>query len=112
MYFQCVFDDDSGVGITSIKIIGSRVIAAHLHGTLDFLQLQTYSQGKPIDWNFTCAYRRTHIRTGSAGSIADHKDVLQVMKIYNKINMNVLVKNDSNFSNRIDVMKNNCNASK
>lgn len=77
--FQCIFDDRDGVGITSIKIVGSRVIAAHINGALDFLQLQTYSQGKPIDWNFTCAYRRTHVRTASAGSITDHRDFSQVI---------------------------------
>lgn len=76
--FKCLVEDDSGVhtsgvGITSVKIVGSRVIAARLCGTLDFLQLQTYNQGRPIDWNFTSAYRRTHIRTSSAGSIAEMK---------------------------------------
>lgn len=76
--FKCLVENDngvhtSGVGITSVKIVGSRVIAARLCGTLDFLQLQTYNQGRAIDWNFTSAYRRTHIRTGSAGSIAEMK---------------------------------------
>ncbi|XP_017777723.1 PREDICTED: sterol regulatory element-binding protein cleavage-activating protein isoform X2 [Nicrophorus vespilloides] len=70
--FKCLFDDESGIGITAIKLVGSRVIAARLYGSLDFLQLQTYSQGKQIDWNFTSAYRRTHVRTGSAGSISDY----------------------------------------
>lgn len=71
---QCIFEDCSGVGITCVKLVGSRVIAARLYGTLDLFQLQTYNQGKPIDWNFTSAYRRTHVRTGSAGSITDYKD--------------------------------------
>lgn len=75
--FRCMYDDDSGVGVTSVKIVGSRVVAARLYGTLDFLQLQSYSQGRPIDWNFTCAYRRTHVRTSSAGSISDYKDIIQ-----------------------------------
>lgn len=74
-----MFEDGSGVGITNIKLVGSRVIVARLYGTLDLLQLQTYSQGRAIDWNFTSAYRRTHVRTGSAGSIADYKDVEQVL---------------------------------
>lgn len=69
-----MYDDGSGVGVTSIKVIASRVIAARLYGSLDFLQLQTFSQGRPIDWNFTSAYRRTHARTSSAGSISDYKD--------------------------------------
>lgn len=70
---QCIFDDGCGIGVTSVKLVGSRVIVARLYGTLDLLQLQTYNQGKPIDWNFTSAYRRTHVRTGSAGSITDCK---------------------------------------
>lgn len=61
-----------------MKIVGSRVIVALLNGTLEFLQLQTFTHGKPVDWNFTCAYRRTHIRTGSAGSISDRIEFLQV----------------------------------
>ncbi|KAB0798454.1 hypothetical protein PPYR_09447 [Photinus pyralis] len=72
--FRCLYDDLSGIGVTSVKIIGSHVIAARLYGTLDFLQLQSYSHGRPIDWNFTCAYRRTHVRTSSAGCI-DYKDM-------------------------------------
>ncbi|KAK4879556.1 hypothetical protein RN001_007702 [Aquatica leii] len=75
--FRCSYDDGSGVGVTSIKMIGSHVVAARLYGTLDFLQLQSYSQGRPIDWNFTCAYRRTHIRTSSAGSAADYRDIIR-----------------------------------
>lgn len=71
-----MYDDESGVGVTGIKIIGSRVIASRLYGSLDFLQLQTYNQGRPIDWNFTSAYRRTHMRTGSTGSIMETKDFI------------------------------------
>lgn len=69
-----MYDDGSGAGITSLKILRSRVVTARLHGGLDFLQLQTYSQGRPIDWSFTSAYRRTHVRTGSAGSITDYNN--------------------------------------
>lgn len=61
------------------------MIVALLNGTLEFLQLQTFTHGKPIDWNFTCAYRRTHVRTGSAGSISDHKEFLQVGNLRTKI---------------------------
>ncbi|KAK9879461.1 hypothetical protein WA026_006532 [Henosepilachna vigintioctopunctata] len=69
---KCIYNEDSDrVGITHIKILGSRVVAARLFGTLDFFMLQTYNQGRPIDWNFTVAYRRTHIRTGSHGSMPD-----------------------------------------
>lgn len=63
------------MGATAVKIVGSRVLVAFLQGVLEFLQLQTFTRaGKPIDWNFTCAYRRTHVRTGSAGSISNRKD--------------------------------------
>jgi len=67
-----LYDDESGMGVTHIKLVGSRVVAARLKGTLDFIQLQTFNQGRPIDWNFTSAYRRTHVRTSSAGSITDY----------------------------------------
>lgn len=60
-----------------MKVVGSRVVAARLQGTLDFLQLQSYSQGRPIDWNFTCAYRRTHVRTSSASSLTDYRDLIE-----------------------------------
>ncbi|XP_022907413.1 sterol regulatory element-binding protein cleavage-activating protein [Onthophagus taurus] len=77
--FKYIYEDDSeNGGVTSVKMIGSRVIAARLHGTIDFLQLQSYNQGRAIDWNFSCAYRRTHIRTGSTGSISDAKNVIQI----------------------------------
>lgn len=77
--FQCVYDNGTGMGVTSVKIVGSRVIVALLSGTLEFLQLQTFTHGKPIDWNFSCAYRRTHFRTASAGSISDHQEFLKVI---------------------------------
>ncbi|KAI4464852.1 sterol regulatory element-binding protein cleavage-activating protein [Holotrichia oblita] len=71
-----IYDDVSGVGVTSVKIVGSRVVAARLYGSIDILQLQSFTHGRPIDWNFSIAYRRTHIRTGSAGSI-DCKHFMQ-----------------------------------
>ncbi|GLV41628.1 SREBP cleavage activating protein [Carabus blaptoides fortunei] len=71
---KCVFEDGSGIGVTSIKLVGSKVVVAKLNGVLDFLQLQSYSQGRQIDWGFTSAYRRTHVRTGSTGSIIDNRD--------------------------------------
>lgn len=57
--FKCIFEDGSGIGVTSLKLIGSRVIVAKLNGSIDFLQLQSYSQGRQIDWGFTSAYRRS-----------------------------------------------------
>ncbi|KDR22117.1 Sterol regulatory element-binding protein cleavage-activating protein [Zootermopsis nevadensis] len=68
--FKCLFEDGSGVGITSVKIIGNRVVAAKLSGVVDFLELESYSYGRQMDWGFT-AYRRTHVRSGSTGSIMD-----------------------------------------
>lgn len=59
-----------GDGVTHVKLASDKVIAARLSGRIDFYRLETYTQGKHIDWNFTSAYRRTHIRTGSAGSLS------------------------------------------
>ncbi|XP_053690026.1 sterol regulatory element-binding protein cleavage-activating protein [Sabethes cyaneus] len=56
-------------GVTNIKLAGDKVVVARLSGRIDFLRLETYTQGRQIDWGFTSAYRRTHVRTGSAGSI-------------------------------------------
>jgi WD40 repeat protein len=56
--------------VTHIKLASDKVVAARLSGRIDFLRLETYTQGRHIDWNFTSAYRRTHVRTGSAGSIS------------------------------------------
>ncbi|XP_018321983.1 sterol regulatory element-binding protein cleavage-activating protein [Agrilus planipennis] len=72
--FKCLYNDNSGVAITSIKIIGSRAVVVRLLGTVDFLQLQTFNHGRPVDWNFTSAYRRTHTRTASAGSLSEIKN--------------------------------------
>nr|XP_023029446.1 sterol regulatory element-binding protein cleavage-activating protein-like [Leptinotarsa decemlineata] len=69
---KCIFEDGTESSISHVKIIGARVIAVRLCGMIELLQLQTYNQGRPIDWNFTCAYRRMHVRTASAGSITDH----------------------------------------
>lgn len=55
---QCLFDDGSGLGISVVKLVGSRVVAAKLNGTVDFLQLESYSEGQQIDWGFT-SYRRS-----------------------------------------------------
>ncbi|XP_037940962.1 sterol regulatory element-binding protein cleavage-activating protein [Teleopsis dalmanni] len=68
---KCVYHEDSkrNQGVTHIHINGDRLIVARLCGRLDFYRLETYYKGKQIDWGFTSAYRRTHIRTGSTGSI-------------------------------------------
>ncbi|KAJ4442079.1 hypothetical protein ANN_11945 [Periplaneta americana] len=72
--FKCLFEDGSGCGITSVKIIGNRVVAAKLTGSVDFLELESYSHGRQMDWGFT-AYRRTHVRSGSTGSIVDWESI-------------------------------------
>ncbi|KAK9297624.1 hypothetical protein QLX08_008761 [Tetragonisca angustula] len=74
--FKCLFDDGSRLGISAVKFIGSRVVAAKLNGSIDFLQLESYSEGQQIDWGFT-SYRRTHVRTGSAGSPMDINNIMQ-----------------------------------
>ncbi|CAG9864006.1 unnamed protein product [Phyllotreta striolata] len=68
---KCMYEDGTDSGVNHVKMIGAKVIAVRLCGSLELLQLQTYNQGRPIDWNFTIAYRRTHVRTGSAGSISE-----------------------------------------
>ncbi|EDS34840.1 sterol regulatory element binding protein cleavage-activating protein [Culex quinquefasciatus] len=47
-----------------------KVVTARLSCRIDFLRLETYTQGRQIDWGFTSAYQRTHIRTGSAGCLS------------------------------------------
>ncbi|XP_015600062.1 sterol regulatory element-binding protein cleavage-activating protein isoform X2 [Cephus cinctus] len=74
--FKCLFEDGSGLGISAVKFVGNRVIAAKLNGSVDFLQLESYSEGQQIDWGFT-SYRRTHVRTGSAGSPMDVNNIMQ-----------------------------------
>lgn len=76
---KCIYQSESSLvngvadGITHLKLAQNKVIAARLSGKIDFLRLETYTQGVHIDWQFTSAYRRnrpTHVRTGSAGSIS------------------------------------------
>ncbi|KAG5316607.1 SCAP protein, partial [Pseudoatta argentina] len=74
--FKCLFDDGSALGISAVRLVGSRVVAAKLNGAVDFLQLESYSEGQQIDWGFT-SYRRTHVRTGSAGSPMDLNNYMQ-----------------------------------
>ncbi|KAL7027293.1 hypothetical protein ACKWTF_005397 [Chironomus riparius] len=69
---RTIFETDKthGDGVTHVKLSSDKVVAARLSGRIDFYRLETYTQGRHIDWNFTSAYRRTHIRTGSAGSLS------------------------------------------
>ncbi|XP_039453648.1 uncharacterized protein LOC120432501 [Culex pipiens pallens] len=57
-------------GVTNIKLAGDKVVAARLSSRIDFLRLEIYTKSRQIDWGFSFAYRRTHIRTGSAGSLS------------------------------------------
>ncbi|XP_038106641.1 protein transport protein Sec31B [Culex quinquefasciatus] len=57
-------------GVTNIKLTGDKVVAARLSSRIDFLRLEIYTKSRQIDWGFSFAYRRTHIRTGSAGSLS------------------------------------------
>lgn len=69
---RTIYENDAthGDGVTHVKLASDKVIAARLSGHIDFYRLETYTQGRHIDWNFTSAYRRTHIRTSSAGSLS------------------------------------------
>ncbi|XP_063901523.1 sterol regulatory element-binding protein cleavage-activating protein isoform X2 [Zophobas morio] len=73
---KSIFEDGTEVGINNLKIVGSKIVASRLYGTLELFQMQTYSHGRPIDWNFTCAYRRTHVRTGSVGSVPEQNTLV------------------------------------
>lgn len=68
--FKCFFDDGSGLGISAVKLAYNRVIAAKLNGSVDFLELEQHNEGHHVGWGFTSG-RRTHVRTGSAGSPMD-----------------------------------------
>ncbi|KAL0277128.1 UNVERIFIED_CONTAM: hypothetical protein PYX00_004516 [Menopon gallinae] len=67
---KCAFEDGNNIGITAVKIVEDRVVAARLNGSLDFLLLDTLMCCRHDDWGFTSS-RRTHVRTGSAGSALD-----------------------------------------
>lgn len=59
---KCIYEsepDQAKSGVTNLKLAGNRVIAARLSGRVDFLRLESYTQGRQIDWGFTSAYRRS-----------------------------------------------------
>lgn len=92
---KCIYEsepDQIKSGVTNLKLAGNRVVAARLSGRVDFLRLESYTQGRQIDWGFTSAYRRSkstrgevncnyrkiffrvfvvvaHVRAGSTGSM-------------------------------------------
>lgn len=44
-----------------MHLSGDRLVAARLNGRIDFLRLETYNQGRQIDWGFMSAYRRSNL---------------------------------------------------
>lgn len=60
---QCIYEGDgkNKVGVTHLHLSGDRLVAARLNGKIDFLRLETYNQGRQIDWGFMSAYRRSKI---------------------------------------------------
>lgn len=58
---QCFFDDGSGLGTSAVKFVGNRIIAAKLNGSVDFLELERYSEGHQVGWGFSSG-RRSKIK--------------------------------------------------
>lgn len=60
---KCVYESEPPAqpkgGITHLHLAGNRVVATRLSGRIDFLRLESYTQGRHIDWGFTAAYRRS-----------------------------------------------------
>ncbi|CAH0401898.1 unnamed protein product [Chilo suppressalis] len=60
-------------GVTHVRALSGarRVCAASLGGQLTLLRLDAHNaaSGALVDWRFSTAHRRTHKRTGSAGSL-------------------------------------------
>jgi hypothetical protein len=60
-----------------VKIIGNRVVAAKLSGSVDFLELESYSHGRQMDWGFT-AYRRSELHQDCAWNSVECLTVLHM----------------------------------
>jgi hypothetical protein len=58
LFLQCLYDDPNGIGSTSVKIIGNRVVVAKLNGCLDFMEIDSYRKGKRDSWGFS-SFRRS-----------------------------------------------------
>ncbi|KAL0902641.1 hypothetical protein ABMA27_000465 [Loxostege sticticalis] len=77
--FMCVWwsparsSGAEAAGVTHVRALSGarRVCAASLAGHLTLLRLDAYNaaSGAHVDWRFSTAHRRTHKRTGSAGSL-------------------------------------------
>lgn len=88
-------------GVTHVKISSDKVVAARLSGHIDFYRLETYTQGRHIDWNFTSAYRRTHIRTGSAGSLSSFNQQQNQRNVQrNSLNLSSLLSSSASSQNQ------------
>ncbi|XP_054271772.1 sterol regulatory element-binding protein cleavage-activating protein [Macrosteles quadrilineatus] len=59
---KCVVRSEES-GVTCVRLAGHHIIAARLSGSLDFFQLECS--------NHHFAHRRTHVRTGSAGTVPE-----------------------------------------
>lgn len=84
--FKYIFNDESELGISAIKLSGKKVVVAKLNGVLDFLLLENDYDHRQIDQGFN-SFRQTHVRTGSAGSPRNFDNISQsedfyCMKIY------------------------------
>ncbi|KAM3968582.1 LOW QUALITY PROTEIN: SREBP cleavage activating protein [Aphomia sociella] len=70
---ECRSRDRDSAGVTHVRALAGarRVCVATLAGYLTLLQLNAYNaaSGAQVDWQFSTAHRRTHKRTGSAGSL-------------------------------------------
>lgn len=68
----------TSAGVTHVRALAGarRVCAATLAGHLTLLRLDAYNatSGTQVDWHFSTAHRRTHKRTGSAGSLRSAHD--------------------------------------
>lgn len=80
---MCVWWNTHGVvessrSVTQVRAVAGarRVCVAALSGHLMMLRLDAYNptSGVHVDWSFSTAHRRTHKRTGSAGSIYMHSN--------------------------------------
>lgn len=59
--FKCVYKSETSFndGVTHVKLVSDKVVAARLSGRVDILRLGTYNRGVPIDYNFSSVYRRS-----------------------------------------------------
>ncbi|XP_052752618.1 sterol regulatory element-binding protein cleavage-activating protein isoform X2 [Galleria mellonella] len=70
---ECRWGERDAAGVTHIRALSGarRVCVATLAGYITLLQMSAYNaaSGSQVDWQFSTAHRRTHKRTGSAGSL-------------------------------------------